>query len=329
MPFSIQRLRACARVGDRSTTQEVRLPDGRQCTLHDASGRLASRRWFGEHKLLAVTSLGSGSSGNALLLRTAGAVLLVDCGVGVRRLLRALDSVGLSMADVDALLISHEHSDHIRELPRFVMQGTAVLSTRGSARAANVPARLREEMRPGRPVRLADVEVVAVPVCHDAEDPCGFLIRSPAGSVTVVTDLGCPSPAAAEAIAESRLVVLEANHDEAMLRRGPYPEHLRRRILSDSGHLSNAGCADLLARSIQGLTQPPTVWLAHLSETNNRPHLAKQTVQRRLAQVGIRLDLHTLPRREINETWSPHTAKPGVAQLSFDLPGLGATAGMA
>ena len=143
----------------------------------------------------------------------------------------------------------------------------------------------------------------------------------------MVTDLGCPSPAAAEAIAESRLVVLEANHDEAMLRRGPYPEHLRRRILSESGHLSNAGCADLLARAIQASTQPPTVWLAHLSETNNRPHLAKQTVQRRLAQVGMRLDLQTLPRREIHETWSPGTAKPGVAQLSFDLPGLDANLG--
>jgi phosphoribosyl 1,2-cyclic phosphodiesterase len=231
------------------------------------------------------------------------------------------------MADVDALLISHEHSDHIRELPRFIMQGTAVLSTRGSARAAKVPKSLWEETRAEHPVPLGDVEVVAIPVRHDAIDPCGFLIRCGAGSVTVVTDLGCPSPAAAEAIAESRLVVLEANHDEAMLRRGPYPEHLQRRILSDSGHLSNAGCADLLARAIRGSTQPPTVWLAHLSETNNRPHLAKQTVQHRLAQAGMRLELQTLPRREVNATWTPDTAKPGVAQLSFDLPGLNANAG--
>ena len=269
--------------------------------------------------MLAVTSLGSGSSGNALLVRTEEAVLLVDCGIGVRRLQRALAAVGLTVADIDAVLISHEHSDHIQELPRFVQQRTAILSTRGSARAANVPTGLWEEMRERHPVRLADLEIVAIPVCHDAAEPCGFLIRSAAGSVTVVTDLGCHSPAAAEAIAESRLVVLEANHDEALLRRGPYPERLQRRILSDSGHLSNASCAELLARAIQGSTQPPTVWLAHLSETNNRPHLAKQTVQRRLAQVGMRLDLHALPRREINETWTPDAAKPGVAQLSFDL----------
>jgi phosphoribosyl 1,2-cyclic phosphodiesterase len=306
---------------------EVLLPDGRQCTLLEASGCWATRQWGGAHRLLEVTSFGSGSSGNALLLRTAGAVLLVDCGVGVRRLLRALEGVGLSMADVDALLVSHEHSDHIRELPRFVSQGTVVLSTRGSARAANVPTRQWKETCAGHPVQVGDIEVVAIPVCHDAVDPCGFLIRSSAGAVTVVTDLGCPSPAAAEAIAESRLVVLEANHDEAMLRRGPYPAHLQRRILSDSGHLSNAGCADLLVRAIQGSAQPPTVWLAHLSETNNRPHLAKQTVQRRLTQVGIRLDLHTLPRREVNETWSPGTAKPGVAQLSLDLNGLSISPG--
>jgi phosphoribosyl 1,2-cyclic phosphodiesterase len=252
-------------------------------------------------------------------VRTAQAVLLVDCGVGVRRLQRALSAVGLTMSNIDAVLISHEHSDHIQELPRFIRQHTAVLSTRGSARAANVPIHLWEETRHQHPVRLADIEVVAIPVSHDAMEPCGFLIRSAAGSVTVVTDLGCSSPAVIDAITESQLVVLEANHDEAMLRRGPYPERLQHRILSDSGHLSNAGCAELLAQALRGSTQPPTVWLAHLSETNNRPHIAKQTVQRRLSQVGLRLDLHALPRREFNETWTPDTAKPGVAQLSLDL----------
>ena len=269
--------------------------------------------------MLAVTSLGSGSAGNALLVRTAEAVLLVDCGIGVRRLLRALDAVGLTVADIDAVLISHEHSDHIRELPRFVKQRTADPEHARFGARGQCPDAFVGGNAPSTSVRLADLEIVAIPVCHDAADPCGFLIRSAAGSVTVVTDLGCPSPAAVEAIAESRLVVLEANHDEALLRRGPYPERLQRRILSDSGHLSNASCAELLARAIRGSTQPPTVWLAHLSETNNRPHLAKQTVQRRLAQVGMRLDLHALPRREINETWTPDAAKPGVAQLSFDL----------
>ena len=269
--------------------------------------------------MLTVTSLGSGSSGNAILVQTAKATLLVDCGVGVRRLQRALTTLGLTIGDIDAILISHEHSDHVHELPSFIRRSTPVLSTRGSARAAKVPTQLWEETRGERPVQLADVEIVAIPVCHDAAEPCGFLIRSRAGSVTVLTDLGCPAPAALDAIAESRLVVLEANHDEAMLRRGPYPERLRRRILSDSGHLSNSDCAELLARAVRGSAHPPTVWLAHLSETNNRPQLAKQTVQRRLSRAGLQLDLHALPRREINEPWSPETARPGVAQLTLDL----------
>jgi phosphoribosyl 1,2-cyclic phosphodiesterase len=269
--------------------------------------------------LLEVTSLGSGSAGNALLVRTAKAVLLVDCGVGVRQLTRSLNSCGRTLADVDALLISHEHSDHIRELPRFVAKGQTILSTKGSARVTNLPAATWAETRAGRPVQVGDVEVFAIPVQHDAADPCGFLIRTPAGSVTVLTDLGSPCRGAVEAIAESRLVVLEANHDEAMLRRGPYPAHLQRRILSDSGHLSNADCGELLAEALGRSSNLPTVWLAHLSQTNNRPHLAKQTVQRHLANVGVRLDLHALPRREASETWRPDKAKAGVAQLSFDL----------
>lgn len=266
-----------------------------------------------------MTSLGSGSSGNALLVRTAGAVLLVDCGVGIRRITRALDAFGLSLADIDALLLSHEHSDHIRELPRFIASRQTVLSTKGSASVTNLPPSTWKEARPDRAVQIGDAEIVAIPVHHDAADPCGFLIRTPGGSVSVLTDLGSPCAAAVEAIAESRLVVLEANYDEAMLRRGPYPARLQRRILSDSGHLSNTGCGELLASALRGSSRPPSVWLAHLSETNNRPHLAKKTVQGRLAQAGLSLDLQTLPRREINETWRPATAKAGIAQLAFDL----------
>jgi phosphoribosyl 1,2-cyclic phosphodiesterase len=271
---------------------------------------------------LLVTSLGSGSSGNALLVRTTDAVVLVDCGVGVRRITRALGANNTVTPRIDAVLISHEHIDHVRELPRFVATDTPVLSTKGTAFAARIPTRSWEEMRPSLPTSIAGVEVVAIPVSHDASEPCGFLIRSASGSITVLTDLGCASPVAAEAIAESHLIVLEANHDEALLRRGPYPVHLQRRILSDSGHLSNDACAALLASALRGSTRLPTVWLAHLSETNNRPHLATQAVRRRLAQAGLRLDVQALPRREISATWSPNSARSGVAQLTLGFPPL-------
>jgi phosphoribosyl 1,2-cyclic phosphodiesterase len=286
-----------------------------ECTLHRSRWRRGTRSCCKGPKLLEVTSLGSGSAGNALLIRTARVVLFVDCGVGVRRLTRTLGASGLTLRDVDAVLITHEHSDHIRELPLFVARHQTVLCTKGSARATNLPAPIWEETHPRRPVQVADAEIVAIPVHHDAADPCGFLIRTPAGSLTVLTDLGSACQEAVEAIAESRLVVLEANHDEAMLRRGPYPPHLQRRILSDSGHLSNADCGELLVRAVGRSSQLPTVWLAHLSETNNRPQLAKQTVQRHLRKAGIALDLHALPRREIRRS---DGARTGVAQLTLD-----------
>lgn len=270
---------------------------------------------------LEVMSLGSGSCGNALLLRTPGMTLLVDCGVGVRRLSRALLARGLTPRDIDAVLISHEHSDHVRELPRFEALRTPILSTGGSALAASVDRASWIETRPEQPLAIADVEIVSISVSHDAAEPCGFLIRAAAGSVTVLTDLGCIAGAAAEAVAESSLVVLEANHDEALLRRGPYPAYLQRRILSDSGHLSNHACAELLARALGGPRRLPTVWLAHLSETNNRPSLARQTVQRRLRADGISIEVTPLPRRDVSAVWKPETARAGVAQLALGFSG--------
>lgn len=269
--------------------------------------------------LLEVTSLGSGSSGNALLIRTDAATILVDCGVGVRRLTPALRSYRVGISDVDVVLVSHEHSDHIRELPRFVAAGTPIVSTRGTASASSTPAGAWTASPPMRPIHVGHAEIVPVPVSHDAAEPCGFLVRTAAGAITVLTDLGRASGAAAEAIAESHLVVLEANHDEALLRRGPYPLHLQRRILSDAGHLSNVACAELLATALRYSRTLPTIWLAHLSETNNRPNLARQTVARRLAACGLTLDIQILPRRSVSETWSPGSARQSVAQLMLEL----------
>jgi phosphoribosyl 1,2-cyclic phosphodiesterase len=269
--------------------------------------------------VLEVTSLGSGSCGNALLLRSAATSLLIDCGVGVRRLAPALRQHGLSLSDLDALLLSHEHSDHVRELDRFAPAGTPVYATRGTAAAVGLPAARWTATAPLRPLAIGELEIVALPVRHDAAEPCGFLVRTPAGAVTVITDLGAPSPEAAEAIRESRLVVLEANHDETMVRNGPYPVYLQRRILSDSGHLSNRACGEMLAAALRGSAMLPAIWLAHLSASNNRPSLAKQTVERRLALAGLRLAVTPLPRRESGPTWTPAAPHRAVSQLTLDL----------
>lgn len=269
--------------------------------------------------MFEVTSLGSGSSGNALLVRTSTATLLVDCGVTIRRLTGGLASLGLTLADVDAVLVSHEHVDHVRELSRFTSLGATVVCTRGTANASQAPRASCQVVAPRRYVELAGIEIRAIPVSHDAAEPCGFFLRASAGSLVVATDLGRSGPELIEAVAAADLVVLEANHDEHLLRRGPYPPQLQRRILSDAGHLSNEACAGILQTALSPSHRLPTVWLAHLSETNNRPGLAKQTVERRLGQIGIRLDLRALPRRDVGPCWTPKTRRAGVAQLPLDL----------
>jgi phosphoribosyl 1,2-cyclic phosphodiesterase len=174
-------------------------------------------------------------------------------------------------------------------------------------------------MHAERSTTIGDVEIVTIPVSHDAAEPCGFHLRTPFGALTVLTDLGAPSRRAAEVIAASDLIVLEANHDEDMLRRGPYAAHLKRRILSDTGHLSNAACGQLLSSALRGLNRVPTIWLAHLSQTNNRPHLAKSTIERKLARDGLQLSVATLPRRGAGPVWRAEEARQRPMQLFLPL----------
>jgi phosphoribosyl 1,2-cyclic phosphodiesterase len=269
--------------------------------------------------VLEIVSLGSGSSGNALLVRTSNVALLVDCGIEPRRLSAGLTANGLALDQLDAVLISHEHSDHARSLSRIAPANTVLLGTRGTVRACGSRGSDWIETSPERSVSIGDVEVIAIPVSHDAAEPCGFHLRTADGELTVLTDLGSPSVAAAEAVANSDLVVIEANHDEQLLVHGPYAARLKRRILSDSGHLSNEACARLLAEALRVASREPTIWLAHLSVTNNRPLLAKETVEKHLAREGLELDVLALPRRRLGPVWRPGLARNKPRQLSLGL----------
>ena len=286
-----------------------------QCTLHtvNASDRPP------DPNCVSVTSLGSGSSGNALLVQTPTTTLLVDCGVGVRKLTNALAGCGKRLQDVDAVLLSHEHVDHNRETGRLQAAGAIIISTRGTASSSSVTDDNSLRVTQDRSVHFQGLDITGIPVAHDAVEPCGFLIRTGSATICVFTDLGSVSGGVSEAVAEANLVVLEANHDEQMLRRGPYPMHLQRRILADTGHLSNTTSADLLAAALRNARLSPTIWLAHLSETNNSPRLAVKTVTKRLAQSGLRLDVEALPRRETGPTWRSDAPKTAQRQLTLEL----------
>jgi phosphoribosyl 1,2-cyclic phosphodiesterase len=253
---------------------------------------------------VVVRSLGSGSSGNALVIETGRDSILVDCGLSAATVNRGIRPSGRTIESLTAVLISHEHVDHVRGLQRVLKGGTELVATPGTFRALD-PGRVSfRSVRLGESIELGSaITARALGVAHDAAEPCGFWIDAAGVRITVVTDLGSADDDLAEWIASSDLIVLEANHDEEMLRRGPYPSHLKRRVLSENGHLSNADCGRLLQRALMESTRPRAIWLAHLSAVNNRPDLAVAAVSRALAGVGADHAIRALPRTGTPIVW--------------------------
>jgi phosphoribosyl 1,2-cyclic phosphodiesterase len=251
-----------------------------------------------------VQSLGSGSSGNSFLLEYENRTVLVDCGVGVRTVQRALRDRGKTLDDVSTILLTHEHSDHVRALPHVLREDITLMSTAGTARAARLDRDQWVQMIDGRPATVGGMTIWSLTVKHDAAEPCGFLVETPVGRATILTDLGSWQPSLLEPLLASDLVILEANHDEEMLRRGPYPAYLKKRVLSDIGHLSNASHALALAEVAKQHGSEPVVWLAHLSETNNDPDVAETTIVQALHRIDRDLPVLALPRRQPGPVWT-------------------------
>ncbi len=226
---------------------------------------------------MRVSILASGSKGNAAFIEMDGRRLLVDVGIGVRRLKKGLASLAVVPESLDAVLITHEHSDHIRGLAALLRACPLPVYSR--------PATLRALARAGLPpdclhvvhdeLTLGGVRVTAFSLSHDAADPVGYTIRG-SRQCTVATDLGFVTGAVQSAIEGADALVLEANHDPALLRQGSYPWPLQQRILGNRGHLANSEAAWALARMKK---RPAKVFLAHLSAENNRPELAGDTVR--------------------------------------------------
>ena len=272
-----------------------------------------------DERPLSVQSLGSGSSGNALLITAGSAVVLVDCGVAPRALETGLRAAGHRLVDVSVVLLTHEHVDHSRSVPRLQGAGARVVATPGTAETAGIRRDLVDHISLGAALEVGGMTVTALPVCHDAAEPCGYLMERKGVRIAVLTDLGCEDDALLEPLRSADLVVLEANHDTPMLRGGPYPLHLKRRVLSRSGHLSNDQCADLLSAAFASAPRPRTVWLAHLSVTNTRPELARRTVARALARHDAVHPIVPLPRYGSGPTWRAGEHQPTAFQLPMSL----------
>ncbi len=241
----------------------------------------------------------SGSSGNALFVQYGGTRLLIDAGKSGKMITEALDMIGVDPASLNAILVTHEHSDHIMgagvlarkyKLPVYATEGTwAAMEDKMS----RVPQELRRSFDAFADFYVGDVGVVPFSIPHDAADPVGYRLWGGNVSIATATDLGYFPRSVRDAVAGSALVLLESNHDPDMLRMNPhYSQRLKTRILSNHGHLSNDACADALLQLVDSGTQH--VILGHLSGENNTPSLALRTNEERMVREGVRLgiDLH-------------------------------------
>ena len=250
---------------------------------------------------LRVCVLGSGSKGNCTYIESPEARILLDAGLSAREIERRLQHIGRSPESLDGVLISHEHIDHIQGVGAFARRyQIPVYANPGTWRRAQHVVGVVAEVRAfatGTAFPLKDLLIEPFSLPHDADDPVAFRLSWCRRVTAVVTDLGYPSQLVRERIKGCHLLILEANHDDAMLKAGPYPWPLKQRISGKSGHLSNVQSSQLLRDVLHDELE--YVVLAHLSEINNFPELARLTAQEALGMRTTRLSVAS--QREVSE----------------------------
>lgn len=239
--------------------------------------------------------LASGSAGNAAFLSTSKTRVLIDAGLSVRELTRRLAEIGEKPEDLDAVLITHEHSDHISGLPRLVRarakkkKPIAVFVSRLTApmlewEGMDAPPPV-EHFQAGSDWTVGDVKVQSFGIPHDAEDPVGFCLEAEGVKVGIATDLGYVPESIKYHLRGVHFLLFESNHAIEMLKVGPYPWSVKQRVMSRKGHLSNDTTCEYIENDLDGGVQ--ALILGHLSEQNNHPVIVRQGAEHSLLRRGI------------------------------------------
>lgn len=255
---------------------------------------------------LKFCSLRSGSSGNCYYICSNDTQILIDAGMNGKAIEKALKEIGVYAGDINAILITHEHRDHIYgagvisrrfDIPIYANRPTweAMRKQIGDIRDKNICV-----FESNVEFTIGDLNILAYKKSHDAAEPVIYSIRHGGYKVSVMTDLGYVSRGVARCVMDSDILVVESNHDIKMLKEGPYPFFLKQRILSDHGHLSNDAAAEFLVKVCR-LRACGMAFLGHLSENNNTPELALTTVMNKLNENGIKLDVKVASRNFASE----------------------------
>ena len=249
--------------------------------------------FLGEAIGLRISILASGSSGNITLLETQQTRLLIDAGLGKRDTLARLSTIEKDLDRVDGILITHEHTDHCHGLPQMLGLWKAPLYvTEPTMDALNralpdtLGKRLRgvETIHAGQRFCVGDIEIHAFAIPHDAADPIGFTFRTDGVKMALVTDLGYMPELVKVHLRDADCLMLESNHDLDMLKVGPYPWVVKQRVLSRTGHLSNHAVSEYLADPDSFDARARYLVLAHLSQENNNPDLARLSAEEALGR---------------------------------------------
>lgn len=241
--------------------------------------RYPNLSFWGYVMAISFQILASGSKGNAIVVSSSRTRILIDAGLTGKELHRRMQLADIGATEIQGVIVTHEHHDHVRgagvfsrryELPVYLTQGTL----------ENLPQQVGalacpRVFRSGYSFHIGDLSVTPFAISHDASDPVGLTIENDGCKLGICTDLGVATQLVRKKLEGCQAMVLEANHDVDLLLDGPYPWHLKQRIRSRHGHLSNADSCELLKALLHDQLQ--VVVLAHLSETNNRPELVRET----------------------------------------------------
>ncbi len=252
---------------------------------------------------LFVTALNSGSNGNCFYIGNKQEAVLIDAGISCRETERRMERLGLSMKKVKALFISHEHNDHVRGVRVLAKKHQLpVYSTAGTLKDVHLPPGHphNHQLTPYQPITIGQLKVVSFPKNHDAHDPQSFIIHYNDICVGIFTDIGTPCDHVIKHFKCCHAVFLETNYDTEMLLTGPYPFHLKRRISSHFGHLSNQQALELFCEHKSPFLSH--LFLSHLSQENNDPTLVHKLFQQSAEGVEIVLTSRTaeIPVYQIN-----------------------------
>lgn len=260
--------------------------------------------------------LASGSSGNSTFLATSKTRILIDAGLSVRDLTRRLAEIGEKPEDLDAVVVTHEHTDHVaglarlvracakkkKQLPVYVSRLTAPAIDWQTDDRDDVPVPPVEHFQAGSGWMIGNIAVQSFTIPHDAVDPVGFSFHAEGVKIGVATDLGYMPDSIKIHLRRVQILLLESNHDLEMLKVGPYPWSVKQRVMGRNGHLSNAHTCDYLEADLDGGVQ--TLILGHLSEHNNHPEIVRMGAEQSLQARGIAPRLVIAEQKRHTEVFS-------------------------